>query len=53
MLSWGRSERIQNLKKKENSSSTDVIEPTEENCPKIMKLSRSTRNKMVLGKKKQ
>ena len=30
-----KSERIQNLKKrKENSSSTDVIEPTEEKHPK-------------------
>ena len=48
-----KSEIIHNLKKrKENSSSTDVIEPTEEKHPKKMKMSRSTRNKLALGKKK-
>lgn len=40
-----KSERIQNLKKrKKNSSSTDVIEPTKDNCLKKIKLSRSKRN---------
>ena len=44
-----KSQRIQNLKKrKENSSSTDVIEPTEEKCAKKIKMSRSTRNKLAL-----
>ena len=49
-----KSQRIQILKeRKENSSSTDVIEPTEEKCVKKIKMSRSTRNKLALQKKKQ
>ena len=49
-----KSQRIQNLKKrKENSSSTDVIEPTEEKHVQKIKMSRSTRNKLALQKKKQ
>ena len=49
-VSLRKSQIIQNLKKRKNSSLTDVIVPTEENRNKKVKMLRSERNKLHLGK---